>query len=135
MRIVPKRWGKEIWLVNNEMYCGKLLYIGEGKFCSLHCHYRKHETFYVLNGGFDMLLVDCIEKNYVQSKLYEAHTLEIPQGSYHQMYGLKKENMILEISTHHDDADSCRFNQIDPEGLSEGDEVFYNKIVNEIMYK
>ena len=31
---VPKGWGYEKWIVNNEMYCGSLLFLEKGKRCS-----------------------------------------------------------------------------------------------------
>jgi hypothetical protein len=33
MRIVPKAWGREVWIVNSDLYCGKILEIGKGKRC------------------------------------------------------------------------------------------------------
>ena len=56
---VPKGWGYEKWIVNNERYCGKLLFFESGKKCSWHYHKVKHETFYLHSGkiylyyGFD----------------------------------------------------------------------------------
>ena len=31
VRIVPKGLGREVWLVNNDLYCGKILEISKGK--------------------------------------------------------------------------------------------------------
>ena len=31
IKVVPKGWGFEKWIVNNEQYCGKLLYFIKGK--------------------------------------------------------------------------------------------------------
>ena len=42
---VPKGWGYEKWITNNEKYCGKLLYFNKGKKCSWHYHEIKEETF------------------------------------------------------------------------------------------
>ena len=47
---VPKGWGYEKWIVNNEKYCGKLLFFEKGKKCSWHYHKLKHETFYLHSG-------------------------------------------------------------------------------------
>lgn len=44
---VPKGWGFEKWIVNNEKYCGKILFFVKGKKCSYHYHEIKDETFYV----------------------------------------------------------------------------------------
>ena len=50
IKMVPKGWGFEKWIVNNEEYCGKLLYLVKGKKCSWHYHVLKDEVFYVQSG-------------------------------------------------------------------------------------
>src|SRR5262249_27199605 len=50
VNIVPKSWGRELWIVNNELYCGKILEIHQGSRCSLHFHKLKTETFYLHSG-------------------------------------------------------------------------------------
>ena len=50
IKIVSKGWGFEKWIVNNEKYCGKLLYLIKGKKCSWHFHKIKEETFYIQSG-------------------------------------------------------------------------------------
>ena len=45
IKFVPKGWGFEKWIVNNEEYCGKLLYFAKGKRCSWHYHVLKDEVF------------------------------------------------------------------------------------------
>src|SRR3989338_8926171 len=44
VKIVPKVWGQEQWLVNNEKYCGKKMLIKDGYYCSYHKHKIKDET-------------------------------------------------------------------------------------------
>ena len=34
IKIVPKGWGYEKWIVNTDEYCGKLLHFIKGKKCS-----------------------------------------------------------------------------------------------------
>ena len=50
LHMVPKGWGFEKWIVNNEKYCGKILYIVKDRKCSWHYHKIKDETFYVQSG-------------------------------------------------------------------------------------
>ena len=50
VNVVPKTWGREVWIVNNQTYCGKILYITAGKTGSLHFHQHKTETFYLRVG-------------------------------------------------------------------------------------
>ena len=49
---VPKGWGEEIIIENNEMYCGKLLKFKKGCKFSMHYHLIKDETWYVNEGEF-----------------------------------------------------------------------------------
>ena len=49
---VPKGWGEELIIENNEMYCGKLLIFKEGCKFSMHYHLIKDETWYVDKGEF-----------------------------------------------------------------------------------
>jgi hypothetical protein len=44
VQIVPKGWGREIWIANGDLYCGKILEINKGKKCSLHFHKIKTES-------------------------------------------------------------------------------------------
>ena len=52
---VPKGWGYEKWIVNNDKYCGKVLYFIKGKKCSWHYHKLKHETFYIQEGQLKVI--------------------------------------------------------------------------------
>jgi quercetin dioxygenase-like cupin family protein len=47
---VPKGWGGESWVVNNESYCGKILLIKKGFRVSWHYHKLKDETFFCQKG-------------------------------------------------------------------------------------
>ena len=52
LHVVPKGWGFEKWIVNNEKYCGKLLYFIKDRKCSWHYHKIKDETFYIQSENF-----------------------------------------------------------------------------------
>ena len=107
----PKGWGYELWLVNNGMYCGKILHFNAGKRCSFHYHKRKHEHFYVANGLFQVNLAESDEMilsgNSSCHALHQGEVLEIPPGLRHQMIALM-ESEIIEISTEHFEDDSFR---------------------------
>ena len=49
---VPKGWGEEIIIENNENYCGKVLVFNKGCKFSMHYHMKKDETWYVEQGEF-----------------------------------------------------------------------------------
>jgi len=50
LHFVPKGWGYEKWIVNNDKYCGKILFVVKDRKCSLHYHNIKDETFYIQSG-------------------------------------------------------------------------------------
>ena len=59
MKKVDKPYGYELWIINTDKYCGKLINIEKGHKNSLHRHHKKDETFYVLSGKIK-LTVDLI---------------------------------------------------------------------------
>jgi mannose-6-phosphate isomerase-like protein (cupin superfamily) len=101
-----KVWGNECWLVNNEEYCGKLLYLKKNHKCSNHYHKLKHETFVITTGLVLMEYGD--GDDYVVLKEYDA--IEIPRGTPHSFTGIT-DAMILEVSTQHHEEDSFRNNK------------------------
>ena len=110
---VPKGWGHEKWIVNNEKYCGKLLFLEKGKRCSWHYHKIKQETFYIQTGkiqlwyGYD----DDITKAKTMI-LKPGQKFEVPVGLRHQMLGLEETDM-FEFSTTHFESDSHRITKGD----------------------
>ena len=111
MRVVAKRWGRETWLVNNEMYCGKFLELYQDKETSLHMHREKHETFYCMAGSFKITIHNADEDATEIEEMEPGAVLEIPPYTYHKIKGLDDHNVLLEISTHHEDSDSYRYGE------------------------
>ena len=123
---VSKGWGYEIWMVNNELYCGKILHVIKGKRCSVHYHKDKHETFYIKRGTIKLEYVYLKEfesycKKYKQYGVNDTwmflanhrilrvgDTFCIPPNTLHSFIGLSSTSEIIEISTHHEDEDSYR---------------------------
>lgn len=102
---VPKKWGKEVWVVNCEQYCGKLLHVNKDAVSSLHYHPKKQETFYCLEGQV-ALTID--GKDYMLNPFSRPKT--IYPGVTHQFRGICQA-IILEVSTHHDDEDVIRLSE------------------------
>jgi len=98
---VKKEWGSEVWMVNNELYCGKKLMLIKGKRVSLHKHKNKDETFYIESGR---LLMELEGKVFIMVK---GDVVRIKPGMLHRYTGLE-DSMIIEISTHHEDEDTYR---------------------------
>ena len=104
---VPKGWGEELIIENNEMYCGKILIFKSGCKFSMHYHLEKDETWYVNSGEFIYRWIDTetAEVNEVVLKVGDV-VRQLP-GQPHQLEALT-EGEIFEVSTHHKDSDSYR---------------------------
>jgi mannose-6-phosphate isomerase-like protein (cupin superfamily) len=97
----PKSWGDENWIVNNELYCSKILTITHGFRCSMHYHEKKDETFYVLAG---LVLLEIGGESEV---LRPGACVRVRPGVLHRFTGLS-DAKILEVSTQHFEEDSFR---------------------------
>jgi quercetin dioxygenase-like cupin family protein len=108
MHYVPKGWGFEKWIVNNDEYCGKLLYFVKGKRCSWHYHVLKDEVFYIQSGK--MLVKYSDEDELKEAKeiiLERGDNFHVYRGLRHQMVALE-DTELFEFSTKHLDEDSYR---------------------------
>ncbi|MEK7602519.1 MAG: cupin domain-containing protein [Patescibacteria group bacterium] len=108
----PKGWGAEVWLINNEKYCGKLLKFNAGATFSDHYHIEKEETWYVLEGEFELRHYDLTNADRFVTKLNPGDVAHIPPSTPHQLIALT-EGTIIEISTTHDENDSYRIGKGD----------------------
>jgi quercetin dioxygenase-like cupin family protein len=113
MNFVPKGWGFEKWIVNNEEYCGKLLYFVKGKRCSWHYHELKDEVFYIQSGK---ILVKYSDEDSIDDAkeriLSRGDNFHVYRGLRHQMIALE-DTELFEFSTQHFDEDSYRIEKGD----------------------
>ncbi|MCK5282717.1 MAG: cupin domain-containing protein [Nanoarchaeota archaeon] len=100
IKIVPKIWGEEKWLVNRD-YCGKLLILKKGFRCSMHHHKNKDETFYINKGKV------FLEYDGKKTIMIPGQAQLIEPNKKHRFTGLE-DSEIIEFSTHHEDSDSYR---------------------------
>ena len=108
MKIVPKGWGYEKWIVNKPQYCGKLLFFNKGKKCSWHYHDIKDEVFYIHSGKLLVTYGDCDDIEKANKVILEpGDNFHIPVGLRHQMLAIEDTEM-YEFSTQHFDEDSYR---------------------------
>lgn len=95
---VKKGWGHEEIFVSNDLYCGKLLHFNEKKKFSMHFHKDKHETWYVLDGVFQLEIIKTkdAKRDFKMLKAGDVWTNEplVP----HRLTCMKK-GTIIEIST------------------------------------
>lgn len=130
IKVVTKVWGHEKIIVNNDQYCGKLLYIIKGCRTSLHYHKSKHETFYVESGKVLVYYSDEVSKiakfletddeaskmllftpnsphKITEITLRAGDYFEVPRQRVHMIVALE-DTKLYEFSTHHEDSDSIR---------------------------
>lgn len=104
---VPKGWGNELIIENNEMYCGKLLKFKSDCKFSMHYHMDKDETWYVQKGKFVYRWIDTENADMNESILRKGDVVRQRPGQPHQLIALT-DGLIFEVSTHHEDSDSYR---------------------------
>jgi len=105
--VVPKGWGEELIIENNELYCGKLLKFKEGCKFSMHYHMVKDESWYVQEGEFIYRWIDTEKAEVKTVKLYPGDVVRQIPGQPHQLEALT-DGVVFEVSTLHEDSDSYR---------------------------
>src|SRR5215471_19380213 len=101
VRIVPKGWGREVWIANGDLYCGKILEIRRGKRCSLHYHKLKTETFYLRTGKLKVRVKESAAAETLEEFILSpGDCMDVPVGLVHQMEALE-DSELLEFSTQH----------------------------------
>ena len=115
---VDKVWGHELWVYNDEEYCGKLLVFEEAysKF-SMHYHIIKKESWYVQEGQFKFDWIDTEDATLQTTILDVGDSVTIERGQPHQLTALKPNSIIFEVSTEHFNEDSYRIYKNTPEDL------------------
>ena len=108
-KVVQKGWGEEIWIHNDEEYCGKILrfFKADSRF-SLHYHIKKKESWYVGKGAFKFIRIDTEHGLEIEEIIEEGTCLTIERGQPHQLVALEDMSEIFEVSTQHFDEDSYR---------------------------
>ena len=104
---VPKGWGEELIIENNEMYCGKLLIFKKGCKFSMHYHLIKDETWYVDKGKFLYRWIDTDTAEIQEQELKVGDVVRQRVGQPHQIMAIT-DGTIFEVSTQHFDEDSYR---------------------------
>ena len=104
IKIVPKVWGREEWIVNSDLYCGKKLILKKGYRCSIHHHKIKDETFYIQSGK---VLMEFDEDASEKKIMLPGDSVHITPNLWHRFTGLE-DSEIFEFSTKHMEEDSYR---------------------------
>ena len=85
----------EYWIVNNPLYCGKILVQKKGTTCPAHRHKKKHETFLVWKGKVRMV----VNGKEVMTK--PGDILQMEREIVHQFTAVGEDAIIFEFSTQH----------------------------------
>lgn len=108
----PKGWGEEVWIVNNDKYCGKLLKFNKDATFSDHFHIIKDETWYVLEGKLELHHYDLSNGQKLIKIIKKGDVVNIPPNAPHQLRAILA-STIIEISTPHFESDSYRIGKGD----------------------
>lgn len=103
----PKKWGGELWICNNNEFCGKILEFNTGAKFSVHFHHYKREVFYVLEGKIKLTTINTENANETILILGVGDAVEISRLLPHQITALEN-SKIIEFSTEHLEEDSYR---------------------------
>ena len=106
--IHKKAWGHELWIINNEKYCGKLLVFKKGKKFSMHYHLLKDEAWYISEGEFQYSWIDTETAEIKEQIVRVGDCIHLMPEQPHQMLALEEVSCIFEVSTQHFDSDSYR---------------------------
>ena len=104
---VPKGWGEEVIITNNEKYCGKILRFNRGAKFSMHYHMIKDETWYVNEGLFIYRWIDTETAETHEQQLGLGDVVRQYPGQPHQLEALT-DGEVFEVSTQHFNNDSYR---------------------------
>lgn len=111
--IHSKKWGREIWIDNNPLYCGKILEFKKDSSFSMHYHMQKIETWAVVQGSFEMIFFDLSNAEEKSMVLNTGDTVKLPSGVPHKLICRSDVGLIFEVSTEHFDHDSYRIGKGD----------------------
>ena len=115
---VEKKWGYELWIHNDNEYCGKLLVFTKDRSrFSMHYHLQKKETWYIQEGRFQFNYIDVENGKLKGTKLEKGQSVLIERGQPHQLIALEDNSIVFEVSTEHFDEDSYRVYRETPEEL------------------
>jgi mannose-6-phosphate isomerase-like protein (cupin superfamily) len=115
---VEKKWGYELWVHNDNEYCGKLLvFTKDRNRFSMHYHLIKKESWYVQEGRFQFNWIDVENGKLEGTTLERGQSVLIERGLPHQLIALEDNSIIFEVSTEHFDEDSYRIYRQSPEDL------------------
>ena len=107
-----KGWGEEVWITNNDLYCGKILKFNKGSEFSMHYHIKKEETWAVIEGTLLLKYYDLSDAGDKVVELNEGDTVHLRPCIPHKLIALE-DSKVFEVSTQHLEYDSYRIQKGD----------------------
>ena len=95
---IRKGWGHELIWATNDKYCGKLMKFNKGAKFSMHFHRQKEETWYILDGVFEVHWINTLDATQITNRLKAGDTWHNEPLSPHQIECIE-EGTIVEVST------------------------------------
>jgi hypothetical protein len=95
---VEKGWGHELIWATNDKYCGKLLKFDKGARFSMHFHAEKDETWYILDGRFEVRWINTRDATTESRTLTPGDTWRNEPLLPHQVICIEA-GTIIEVST------------------------------------
>ncbi len=104
---IPKIWGHEV-ILHNGAYCAKLLKYDGVRTSSQHFHEKKHETFIIVFGTFDIEwhMLDNPEVKGAQ-KFGAGAALVLEPRTVHKVTCLSQGGGLIAEASSHDDPEDC----------------------------
>lgn len=96
-RVVEKGWGKEIIFADTEHYAGKLLTFNKAAKFSMHFHREKDESWYVLEGEFELTVINTKNATEIKQTLKKGDDIRILPLVPHQL-STETGGTIIEVS-------------------------------------
>lgn len=107
-RRIPKLWGREI-ILHEGSYCVKILQYDGVRTSSRHYHEKKHETFVVNRGLFEIDWYSLDDPNIRgEGKFGPGACLVLEPRTVHRVTCLSPEGWIIEASSGEDPTDCVR---------------------------
>ncbi len=104
-----KSWGREFWIENHDLYCGKILEFDKaGSGTSMHFHRDKVETMYLQKGKLRVELINTSDGLKYELVLLPGQKIFLDTFQPHRLTALEDGTVLYEFSTHHEDFDSYR---------------------------
>lgn len=95
---VEKGWGHEFIFATNDKYCGKLLKFNQGAKFSMHFHAEKDETWFVLDGKFEVKFINTKDASHGSAFLNSGDVWRNEPLFPHQVICLEA-GTLIEVST------------------------------------